>query len=95
MKVNVIARLKVKSEKINDFIKCAEILIRETRNEKGCSNYQLFQEVTDDKNEFLFYEIYADDKALETHSNADYFIRFFDEVSSFLQDKPIIEKHNV
>ncbi|MBV7441216.1 antibiotic biosynthesis monooxygenase [Weeksellaceae bacterium TAE3-ERU29] len=95
MNKNVIARFKVKSNEIENFKSLAETLISNTRKEEGCSIYKLFQEITDDKNEFLFYEIYNDDAALEVHKKSDYLSGFIKEISEYLMEDPTIEVHSL
>lgn len=95
MKKNVIARFKVKSNKIENFKSHAETLISNTRKEEGCSIYKLFQEITDDNNEFLFYEIYNDEAALEVHKKSDYLSDFIKNISDFLIEKPNVEVHSL
>ena len=43
-------------------------LVEPTRKEPGCLCYNLHQSKTD-KSQFLFYEQWADQKSLDTHSN--------------------------
>ncbi|GEJ33139.1 hypothetical protein FPN187_contig00032-0020 [Flavobacterium psychrophilum] len=95
MKKNVIARLKIKSDAIDNFIKSTETLITETRKESGCITYKLYQEIADEKNEFLFYEIYEDDKALQMHADSPCLEDFLNNISDFLLEKPIVEVHEM
>ncbi len=95
MKKNVIARFKVKESDEQQFVDYAQELIKQTRKEQGCLYYKFFKEVTDDKNVFLFYEIFENDEALEIHKNSKYLSEFLDNVTSMLYEEPVIEVNSL
>jgi len=71
MKKRIIARFFIKDGSIENFKEQAAGLVKNTRKEKGCLFYSLFQDVSN-PGEFLFYEEYADQDAVNTHSNSAY-----------------------
>ncbi len=50
-------------------------MIRHTRQEPGCLTYTV-QRSTEDPRKYLLYEQYADQAALDAHSNADHFQKY-------------------
>jgi quinol monooxygenase YgiN len=73
MKKRVIARIFIKNESIEAFKKQADVIIQKTRSEKGCLFYSLFEDVSR-SGEFLFYEEYADQAALDIHFKSEYLL---------------------
>jgi len=47
--LKLVAKFIIKEDKIDEFKKYTEELVTETRKEKGCISYQLFQDVNDNK----------------------------------------------
>jgi quinol monooxygenase YgiN len=90
MKKKVIARLFIKNESIDSFKKQAAVIIQKTRKEKGCLFYSLFQDVTS-TGEFLFYEEYAGQEALDIHSNSEY-LKTFRTIVCNMQSKEKVVK---
>ena len=90
MKKKVIARLFIKNESIESFKKQAAVIIQKTRKEKGCLFYSLFQDVSS-PGEFLFYEEYASQEALDIHSNSEY-LKTFRTIVSNMQSKEKVVK---
>jgi quinol monooxygenase YgiN len=90
MKKTVIARLFIKPESIGEFMKLANGMIEQTRREKGCIFYSLFQDVNK-PGEFLFYEEYVDQAALDIHQKSEYLAGFRKANAQMHSDKPIID----
>jgi quinol monooxygenase YgiN len=90
MKKRVIARLFIKKESIDSFKDKAAVIIQKTRKEKGCLFYSLFQDLSC-PGEFLFYEEYADQKALEIHFNSAYLKTFRTGVSNMQFKEKVVE----
>ena len=90
MKKKVIARLFIKNESMESFKKQAAIIIQNTRKEKGCLFYSLFQDVSSPE-EFLFYEEYADQEALDIHFNSEYLRIFRTSVSNMQSKEKVID----
>ena len=90
MKKKVIARLFIKNESIESFKKQAVEIIQKTRKEKGCLFYSLFQDVSS-HGEFLFYEEYASQEALDIHSNSEYLKTFRTIVSNMQSKEKVVD----
>ena len=90
MKKRVIARFYIKKESIEIFKKEAEKIIKKTRNEKGCLFYSLFQDVSS-PGEFLFYEEYASQDALDIHSNSEHLKTFRTIVSNMQSKEKVVD----
>jgi quinol monooxygenase YgiN len=90
MKKKVIARLFIKNESIDSFKKQAAVIIQKTRKEKGCIFYSLFQDVTI-TGEFLFYEEYASQEALDIHSNSEYLKIFRTSISNMQSKEKVVK----
>ena len=90
MKKKVIARLFIKKGSIEAFKKYAALIIPQTRKEKDCLFYSLFEDIAQ-PGEFIFYEEYADQEALDVHFNSPYLRTFRDSVSSMQAKEKIVE----
>ncbi len=90
MKKKVIARLFIKNESIESFKKQAVEIIQMTRKEKGCLFYSLFHDVFS-PGEFLFYEEYASQDALDIHSNSAYLKTFRTIVSNMQSKEKVVD----
>ena len=90
MKKKVIARLFIKNESTESFKKQATVIIQKTRKEKGCLFYSLFQDVSS-SGEFLFYEEYASQDALDIHSNSEYLKIFGTSTSNMHSKEKIVD----
>lgn len=84
--VIIAARLYVKSGSIGEFKRLAAPLIEATRQEKGCLQYDLYQDISD-STAFFFYEVYADRDAQELHSGSEYLARFIREREPLVCDE--------
>ena len=90
MKKIVIARIFIKNECIEAFKKKTAGLIQKTRKEKGCLFYGLFQDVSS-PGEFLFYEEYANQDAMETHFKSEYLETFRISINSMQSKEKVVE----
>jgi len=90
MKKKVIALLFIRNESIESFKKQAAVIIQKTRKEKGCLFYSLFQDVSS-PGEFLFYEEYASQDALDIHSNSEHLKTFRTIVSNMQSKEKVVD----
>ena len=86
----VIARLTVNEKKVEQFVKFARTMVKISKQETGCLTYRLLNEI-DKPNEFIFYEKYVNQKAVELHNSSEHLEEFLKSVSTLLIDKPIID----
>jgi quinol monooxygenase YgiN len=90
MKKRVIARLFIKPESIMVFKKLSAQMVEKTNKEEGCIFYSLFEDVAR-PGEFLFYEEYKDQAALEIHQKSEYLANFRKVNADMHAKKPIID----
>lgn len=86
----VLVKAKIRVSKIDHFLELAETMAVKSNTEDGCLMYQVFRS-TDSDNEFLFYEKYKDDRAIEFHHSSDHFKYFMSEVEPLLLEEPEIK----
>lgn len=86
----MIAQLSVHEKKVEQFIEHAKIMVKKSREETGCLTYRLLNEI-DKPNEFIVYEKYINQKAVELHNSSEHIKVFLKSVSTLLLDKPIID----
>lgn len=71
--IKVVAKNRVKVEKIEEFIAVAKQLVKDTReNDAGCVRYELLQDIQD-KQIFTFQEEWENKDALNRHMVAKHF----------------------
>ena len=90
MKKYVTAKLFIKPQFKNDFKKEAANLITKTRKESGCISYNLFQDVASE-DEFLFFEKYINQEALDYHCSLDYLKNFVTTIKDWQSKEMIVE----
>lgn len=90
MKKVIIAQLSIKKEKIAEFLPLADIMVANTNNEPGCICYKLMQAVKDE-GDFIFYEEYDDQSAIDFHNASEHFKTFGEAIASFLVQAPIVD----
>jgi quinol monooxygenase YgiN len=86
----IIARLFIKEGSIDAFKAHAALIIPKTRREKGCIFYSLFEDVCK-PGEFLFYEEYADQAAVDLHLGSEYLKTFRASVEHMHAKDKIVE----
>lgn len=86
----IIAQLSVKENKIKQFIEVAQEMVGKSKNEKGCLVYRLLNEINK-PNEFVIYEKYINDKAVDFHNSSEHFKIFIKSVPEFLLTEPQID----
>ncbi|MHC5310981.1 putative quinol monooxygenase [Myroides sp. LJL116] len=89
MKLYLTAVIKAKTPFRQEVQSVLANMVQETRKEKGCIQYDLHQEIND-PNTFIFYEIWADQKALDSHNEQSYIKEFVALIDTKLQEQPSI-----
>ncbi len=80
----IVARLSVKKEKIEEFKKTAEELVKKSSAEEGNVFYTLNQD-TQDEQKFAFIECWKDDEAMKIHGASEHFTRIFPILSEMAE----------
>ncbi len=84
------AAFKAKTGKEGELEQTLRAMIPEVQNEKGTMLY-ILNRSTNDKGQFLFYEMYQDDKALELHNATPYFQALLKNIDELIAEQPKIE----
>jgi quinol monooxygenase YgiN len=91
MKKTVIARLTIKKEAVDNFVQFAQRIVTETRKETGCISYILYKNSFGQEAQFIFYEEYKDQAALDFHNKSEHLKQFLTQITPILAGAPIVE----
>lgn len=89
MKIYLTAIINAKEEYRNEVLEVLQNMVKETRKEEACELYTLHQEI-ENKNQFVFYEIWKSEEGLAQHNQQPYIQAFGALVDEKLQEKPQI-----
>ncbi len=88
-KIVLIARLKVKADKIDQAKSAALAIVADTRKETGCINYDIHQSI-EDETVFCWHETWVDKAAIDEHFATPFFQKFFEVVGEVAAEPPQI-----
>jgi quinol monooxygenase YgiN len=88
-KIVLVARLKVKNDKVEEAKKAALAIVADSRSETGCLNYDIHQSI-EDETVFVWHETWANKTALDEHFQKPYFAEFFAIVGEIAAEPPQI-----
>lgn len=83
----VFAKLKIKSDKVEQFLSYAGPNARGARTEPGCLRFDVIRDETSPTT-FYLYELYRDKAAFATHQEMPYFKAFFEGAGDTLVEPP-------
>ncbi|MDN5476544.1 MAG: antibiotic biosynthesis monooxygenase [Chryseobacterium sp.] len=89
MKIYLTAVIKAKEEYRAEVLEILQNMVSETRKEDANERYSLHQGI-EDKNQFVFYEIWKSEEGLVQHNQQPYIQAFGAIVDKKLQEKPQI-----
>ncbi|KFF27174.1 putative quinol monooxygenase [Chryseobacterium vrystaatense] len=89
MKIYLTAVIKSKEEHQAEVLEVLQNMVKETRKEDACELYHLHQGI-EDKNQFIFYEIWKSEEGLAQHNQQPYIQAFGAIAEEKLQEKPQI-----
>ena len=89
----LIARVPVKEERMDDFLKEAERVAAPSRKEEGCVSYEYFVS-GEGKNLVVFLELWKDKAAITHHNGTGHFLTFQQAVDSLLSGAPEVTFYN-
>ncbi|MCS4305052.1 MULTISPECIES: putative quinol monooxygenase [unclassified Chryseobacterium] len=89
MKIHLTAIIKAKEEHQAEVLAVLQNMVKETRKEEACELYNLHQGI-EDKNHFVFYEIWKSEEGLAKHNEQPYIKAFGALIDEKLQEKPEI-----
>lgn len=87
MKIYITAIIKSKPEHTAEVAQVLENMVTQTRKETACIRYDLHQGI-EDKNLFVFYEIWENQQGLDRHNEQLYIKAFGQSAVEKLQEKP-------
>jgi len=88
--IHILASFEVKNDKLSDFIKLCNELIKESRAEEGCVSYHL-QQNTEKENHLVFVEEWKSNKAIEKHNASGHFTRIVPLLVEMCENAPVIQ----
>lgn len=89
MKIYLTAIIKVKEEHRTEVLEFLQNMVAQTKKEEANELYILHQGI-EDKNQFVFYEIWKSEEGLAQHNQQPYIQAFGALVDQKLQEKPEI-----
>ncbi|SIT21225.1 Quinol monooxygenase YgiN [Chryseobacterium ureilyticum] len=94
MKIHLTAVIKAKEEHQAEVLEVLQNMVKETRKEEACELYNLHQGI-EDKNHFVFYEIWKNKEGLAQHNEQPYIKAFGALIDEKLQETPQIYTTNL
>ena len=88
--IHILASFEVKNDKLSDFIKLCNELIKESRAEEGCVSYHL-QQNTEKENHLVFVEEWKSNEAIEKHNASGHFTRIVPLLVEMCENAPVIQ----
>jgi quinol monooxygenase YgiN len=90
----VVGRVRTDAEKRERMIEVAQTVARASREEAGCINYRVYED-TEQPNEFVFVEEWADDAALQAHFATPHIAAFMGSITEALVAPPEVNFHQI
>ena len=87
--IYITAIVKTKSAYLDELKLVLENMVIQTRKEEACLQYDLHQGI-EDKNQFVFYEIWKDEEGLNIHNKQTHIQEFISLPSAYFQEKPLV-----
>ena len=88
-KIVLIARLKVKADKVEETKTAALAIVEASRAEEGCINYDIHQSI-EDGTLFFWHETWKSKAAIDEHFATPFFGEFFKTVEEVAAEPPQI-----
>lgn len=88
------AKCSGKPERRSDILRLAAAVTAPSKSEAGCIAYDVHERVSGN-NEFLFFEEWAGQAALDFHFQTPHFLEFIRELAPCLQGPPSIRVYEV
>lgn len=88
------AKFSGKPERRSEILRLAAIVAKPSRAEAGCITYNFYEQQPSDS-EFLFFEEWADQAALDAHFQTPHFKEFMEQFPEQIQGNPLIRIYEV
>jgi quinol monooxygenase YgiN len=92
--LRVVARIKARSNKVNELLSVLNSLVEPTRKEPGCIHYELLQN-NEDPTDFVLIEEWLSDTALQSHFATKHFKEGLTKLSSLVAAEPDIQRYHL
>jgi len=86
----IVAKLKVKADKVKAFTEAAKQIIEKSNKEAGCKFYQLYQDPYNNTS-FVFVEECKNQAAVDVHFASDYFKAFGPKIGDLVAEPTTIK----
>jgi quinol monooxygenase YgiN len=90
----VVGRVTTDDEKRERMIEVAQTVARASREEAGCINYRVYED-TEQPNDFVFVEEWADDAALQAHFATPHIAEFMGSILEAIVGAPDVNFHQI
>ena len=91
--LRVVARVKARSDKVEELRELLIGMIEPSRNEPGCRSYELLQNKPDPA-DFVFVEEWDDDAAYESHLGTEHFKQVMLKLGALVTEVPDIRRYD-
>jgi quinol monooxygenase YgiN len=90
----VVGRVRTDDEKRERMLEVAQTVARASRAEAGCINYRVYED-TEEPNDFVFVEEWADDTALQAHFGTPHIAQFMGAITEAIVGPPDVNFHQI
>ena len=92
--ITIVAKSIIKPGKKEDFKALTEKLIRESRKEKGCISYNLYEDINH-SNTLTFIEEWRNEEAIRLHNESIHFTGIIPKLLELREGKPEINLYKL
>ncbi len=89
MNIYLTAIIHIKENSMMDALEILKKLVIETRKEKGCIQYELYEDHRN-KGVFFIHETWETNEDLHLHQASDHMMKFRERISSLLENPNIV-----
>ncbi|MEI4462954.1 antibiotic biosynthesis monooxygenase [Exiguobacterium sp. A1_3_1] len=82
------AILTIKAGLADQVFPILQTVYHASQKEEGCLRYSLHQSI-EDEHQFMLYEVYRDEEALEAHIASDHYKAYREQIELYLMDRQV------
>ena len=91
--IRVVATLTINPDKFEEVMTIATELVRLTREEKGCVNYDLVQSI-EEAHQLALIEAWETKEDLDAHCETEHFLELLPQIGTLCSEEPTISVFN-